>query len=79
MTIPTDELDLMVDALDLLGRLQYPQLVTITALMQAMLAPRKCRALQVERIRAHVEQVRIVDETAHARLTALLDALGGER
>ena len=74
-----DDLDLMVEALDLLGRLNYPQLVTITALMHAMLPPRAGRPWQAARIQQHIERVRKLDDLAAGRLATLLNALGGGR
>lgn len=71
----TDRLDLMVDALDLLGRLDDRQLVVATALMQAMLPPRARRIQQAARIETHVGQL---EAGTRDRLAALLAAVRGE-
>lgn len=70
-----DRLDLMVDALDLLGRLTDQQLVVAAALMQAMLPPRRLRSSQEARIQAHVGQL---EAETRDRLAALLGTLRGE-
>ena len=72
---PDDEVDLMVDALDLLGRLIYVQLVTITALMHKMLPPRVGRPWQATRIQRHIERVRKIDDAAADRLAALIGVI----
>jgi hypothetical protein len=71
----SDEMELMIDALDLLGRLGYAQLVTITALMQRMLPPRAGRAWQATRIQLHVARVRQAGGPDADRLAALLNVI----
>ena len=80
--IPSDDtLDLMVDVLDLIGRLDYVRLVTVAALAHRMLPPSRRgmasmsrrREHQAARLQGHAEQVRRIDDDAYRRLAELLE------